>query len=349
MFTTDWWQHEFQVYGISSYLRLINFLVALLVTISLTVVFTGTLRNVTEDNKNLPIYRSALWTATGVLSLLCIALYITELVKVGIWWHHSAGGELAINIIWFVFALAYTLIFNTCVYKDVQNYGILRPSRAIVPGVFLGIRLDACCCCCPACTGCCKIFKNILKFLPLVAFFLSAGFIIINIVPVTLYFLIYPIRVLAFYSFIATALVLQLLALITIDFVRRWDRQQRPGPDVNCKKVCSRFFSSLGTCDFLREYFLVYAPFLSTVFIALLTILFISIYRTLVSGGTTGNTLFNIIKALIPPLLLSSPMVWIVKKMRQYMGFLQGRFANETTNTNPVSNDATTEGDDSTP
>ena len=344
MFATDWWRHEFQVYGISSHLRLINFLVALLVTIFLTFVFTGTLGNVQEKQKNFQLYHSVLWTATGVLSLLCIALYITDLVKVGVWWHHSPGGELAINIIWFVFALAYAFIFNMCVYKGVESYDILKPNRAIVPGTFLGMRLDTCCCCCccPASTGYCKIFKDtyILKFIPLVVFFLSAGFIIINIVPVTLYFLIYPIRVLAFYSFVATALVLQLLALTTIDLVRKSGKEGSSDTLDNCKQVSERFFSSFGKCDFLMKYLLIYAPFLTTVFIALLTILFISIYRTLVSGGTTGNALFNILKSLISPLIVCSPMVCIVKKMKQYMGFLQGRDANEI-NYRTDENDAT--------
>ena len=236
------------------------------------------------------------------------------------------------------------------VFVQFPDIHILSPSQAAIGGIFCGCRPAQiiklcflfckklyCCCaavCCqcsecqcsedmcackvkPQCKNikfCCNVFVELITLcifqvtpiIIIVVFFCSAGFVIINIVPVILYFLLYPIRVLSFYSFLLAVFVLFTFVLTATDFERK------RGKHITGKEFNNSFRSNM----------YIYLPFCVLCLIALVGVVFVVIYRTIVSGGSTGTTLYNLFKALIPTILISSPAIWLWRNMKEY--YLKG-------------------------
>ena len=252
-------------------------------------------------------YRSLLWTFTFLSLLLSIAVYIKEVMKVIVWWNHSNKIELGTNVCWGLALVVFLFILFICgcQRKDILNHDILKPSKALIPGTF------CCCCCCtqpPGCC-CCSCGRCILRVFPLVAFFLSVGFIAINVIPVTIFFLLYPTRVIAFYGYVAAAVVLLLLVFTAADLMRKLERKKYA-----VASGTSRENFKHGT--YTRDYLAVYLPFVSILFLGLVTVLFIILYRILAENDTTGKTLYRILASLVAPALLLGNIVYTLKKMK---------------------------------
>ena len=162
--------------------------------------------------------------------------------------------------------------------------------------------------------------RNAIGACPLVVFFFSTGFVIINIVPVVLYFLIYSIRVVAFYSFIVTAFVLFIFVVTAVDFERKKDKQAMVVERKDKKK--QEKAARLVYTEMMRlvkgAYIYPCLPFITLIFITLLTVLFVTIYRTLVSGESAETNIADLFKALIPTIILGSPAIWVGKKLKKY-------------------------------
>ena len=379
IFDEHWWDHEKAVYGIGSYLRLINWGISLFLTLSLTVFFAVVLLMCApnRDNTQYDIYHSLLWSSTGILSVLWVILYGTEIVKVIQWHRYSTDWELILNILWLLYTVLLTLSYSFFFLFTFPDIDILSPSQAAIGGIFFCVcRLDeiivkiiiflkkckavrckdkAVCSkakavCSKAKAVCSKakavrckdkavrskdkavrckdkaedmcilclyhkipfycqrVYSHFPRMTPVIVFFLSAGFVIINIVPVILYFLLYPIRVLSFYSFFLAVFVLLIFVLTATDFERRRGKYVYKKHNNFIQKIRSTMYK--------------FVPFCVLFLIALVGVVFVVIYRTIVSGGSTGTTLYNLFKSLIPTILISSPVIWLWRKMKKY--YLKG-------------------------
>ena len=295
-----------------------------------------------KKEKHFEFYHSLLWSSTGVLFIWWIILYITEIVKTSMWGTDSKL-ELAFNILWLVIAVVIIPILSCCVNCR-NDINLLSPGLAMVlcspwfkivcvddvPNKYIEYetkseKIKLC-------------GRQTIGAFPLVTFYFSAGFVIINIVPVVLYFLIHPVRVLAFYSAILTALILFVFVVTAVDFERKKDKQKQK-PEGNGHK--NKTVKNNMLIKVIKRVYASYLPWLTIFFIIFLAILFAMIYRTLVSGGSTGHSLYNLFKALIPTLILGSPAVWAGKKLKKY--YLEGDKSTQTdelNTTNPTNTPA---------
>ena len=393
VFAHDWWNHEYDVYGISNHLRLINWFGAILITTILYGTFSVVIYHAPKKNqKHFKFHHSLLWSSTGALFLLWIISYITEIAKIHTWRNSSKQIELALNITWLIIIVLFIPICSCC-FSYFINHDILSPSRAL-----LGTLCCGCCLCncsdmyyvCddeerthdeptheeltheeptsdeptrdeptsdeptrdeptsdeptrdeptsdeptrdeptsdeptsdeptsdeptsdePTSDNSDRVKNGVIGACPLVVFFFSAGYIIINIVPVVFYLLIYSIRVVSFYSFIVTAFVLYVFVVTAVEFERKKDKQamKRDKQAINGKE--EKLDHKKKAAYYLREMMRVVRgasiypclPFFTLIFILLLTMIFLTIYRTLVSGGSAGNNTSDLFKALIPSLV----------------------------------------------
>ena len=133
-----------------------------------------------------------------------------------------------------------------------------------------------------------KVVKFIVMFLPFSTIFTFLALAIFSVIPVMLQALIYPFRVLAAYSFVLS--IMMILFLVAF----YW---QKKGIKNTSIKLC----------------FLLTVPTIMLVFTFMIIIPFVSLYQLLSSGTLTNNPIMLGIIAIGPSLLLSSPLVWIVK------------------------------------
>ena len=318
IFAENWWDYEDDVYRVGSYLRLINWGASFLLTFSLTIFFAVVLLMCApnQDNTQYHIYHSLLWSSTGILSVWWVILYGTEIAKVIQWQGYSTDGELILNIFWLLYTVLLTLLYSLIFLFKFPDIDILSPSQAAIGGIFFCVcRLDEiiviflkkfkAICSKDKAVRRKHMAKNSPRMTPVIIFFLSAGFVIINIVPVIIYFLLYPIRVLSFYSFFFATFVLLIFVLTATDFERKRHK----------------YIIGKKRNDFIQKFrskMYIFVPFFVQFLIALVGLLFVVIYRTIVSGGSTGTSLYNLFKALIPTILISSPAIWLWRRMKKY-------------------------------
>ena len=137
-----------------------------------------------------------------------------------------------------------------------------------------------------------KVAKLIVLFLPFSTIFTFLALAIFSVIPVLLQALVYPFRILAAYSF--TLSNIMILFLVTFFVAFYW---QKKGISNTSAKLC----------------FLLTLPTLTLVFIFMINIPFVSLYQLLSSGTLTNSPIMLGIISIAPSLLLSSPLVWILK------------------------------------
>ena len=137
-----------------------------------------------------------------------------------------------------------------------------------------------------------KVVKLIVMFLPFSTIFTFLALVIFSVIPVLLQALVYPFRILAAYSFTLSNIMILFLVTFLVAFY--W---QKKGISNTSAKLC----------------FLLTLPTLTLVFLFMINIPFVSLYQLLSSGTLTNNPVTLGIISIAPSLLLSSPLVWILK------------------------------------
>lgn len=276
-----------------------------------------------------PFYHSLLWSSTGVLFWGWLAVYITEIIKINKWHQHTPDTrEVPITIAWLVIMLIAAISASFVIsFHIIFTIDLLHPSNAIWGGIG-GCRWDILICdlCawlyeCLSCKG--GIFKwikwiyiklhksptakHVVGAIPLLVIFLWIGYITLNAVPIILYFLLYPTRVLCLYTYILAGLAFLIFVITEGDYERRITKKSLKKENQNVDNI-----------TWLKHHYLVYTSFFGLLFLGVATVIFIVTYRTIVAGGTTGIALYGIFRALIPALLLGAPSGWIWKRLKQY-------------------------------
>ena len=152
-----------------------------------------------------------------------------------------------------------------------------------------------------------KVAKLIVLFLPFSTIFTFLALATFSVIPVLLQALLYPFRILAAYSF--TLSNIMILFLVTFFVAFYW---QKKGISNTSAKLC----------------FLLTLPTLTLVFFFMINIPFVTMYQLLSSGTLTNNPVTLGIISIAPSLLLSSPLVWIVKN-KVFPAFVKGEMETE--------------------
>lgn len=282
-----------------------------------------------KENVAYPFYHSLLWSATGVLFWGWLAVYVTEIVKIDEWRQHTPDTrEVHITIIWLVIMLIAAISASFFIsFRILITIDLLHPSNAIWGGIG-GCRWDILICgffawLCKylSCEGgvfkCIKLIykklhtnptaKHVVGAIPLLVIFLWIGYIALNAVPIILYFLLYPTRVICLYTYVLTALAFLIFVITEGDYERRIT-----------KKSLKEQNQNVDTITWIKHHYLIYTSIFGLFFLGIATVVFIVTYRTIVAGGMTGNALYGIFRALIPALLLGAPSGWIGKRLKQH-------------------------------
>ena len=286
----------------------------------------------TKEDVKYPFYHSLLWSATGVLFWVWLAVYIAEIIKIYKWRHYTPDTrEVPITIVWLSIMLLVSFSASFFISsRIIIKIDLLHPSHAIWGGI-CGCRGDiivrgfyTCLCehsswlwkCLPCKEGIFKsihdclrgnpIAKNVVGALPLFIIFLWIGYIALNAIPVILYFLLYPTRVICLYTYVVAALTFLIFVITEGDYERRITKN-------NLKKQNQK----VGFKSWIKHH-MMYTSILGVIFLGITTVIFIVTYRTIVAGGSTGNALYGIFRALIPALLIGAPSSWIGKKLRKH-------------------------------
>ena len=281
----------------------------------------------TKEDVKYPFYHSLLWSATGVLFWGWLAVYITEIIKIDEWRTHTPDTrEVAVTIIWLLIMVSGAAFASLIISFRIKiKIDLLHPSHAIWGGI-CGCRGDimvrgfyACLCKYLRCEGgifksihdCLRgntIAKKVVGALPLLIIFLWIGYIALNAIPVLLYFLLYPTRVICLYTYVVTALTFLIFIITEGDYERRiMKNNQKQNEKVGFKSW--------------MKHHMMYTSIFGVVFLGITTVIFIVSYRTIVAGGSTGNALYSIFRALIPALLLGATSGWIGKRLRKHYRF----------------------------
>ena len=137
-----------------------------------------------------------------------------------------------------------------------------------------------------------RLIKFLVIFLPFTSIFTFLAFGIFSIIPVILQALIYPFRVLATYSFFTANILMLYVVVFLVTF--SWKRR------------------GIGNTS-IKLSFLLTIPTLAFGFNSVITIPFLSLYQLLSSGTLTNNPVMLGIISIAPSLILSSPLVWVIK------------------------------------
>ena len=279
-----------------------------------------------KENVAYPFYHSLLWSATGVLFWGWLVVYVTEMIKTNEWREHTPDTrEVDITIAWLVIMLivatSASLFFSLRIMITID---LLHPSNAIWGGIG-GCRWDILICGFCACLGkwlSCEggIFerikdklrdsptaKHVVGAIPLLVIFLWIGYIALNAVPIILYFLLYPTRVLCLYTYVLAALAFLIFIITEGDYERRITKKKLKEQNQN-----------VDTITWIKHHYLIYTSIFGPFFLGIATVVFVVTYRTIVAGGMTGNALYGIFRALIPALLLGAPSGWIGKRLKEH-------------------------------
>ena len=272
-----------------------------------------------------PFFHSLLWSATGVLFWGWLAVYITEIIKIVHWWQHNPEtGEVVVTITWVSLMLLSGVPASFAVSSRlIVKIDLLYPSSAIWGGI-CGCRVDIPVRRCfiwvhkhkqwklhewilwvTKCTANSPVAKRAAGALPLLVIYLWVGYIALNTVPVILYFLLYPTRVLCLYTYAIAASAFLIFVITEGDYERR-----------TTKKAIRK--KNVDTITKIKHHYLVYTSIFGILMVGVTNVVFIVTYRTIVAGGTTGNALYGIFQALIPTLLIGAPAGWIGRRLRKH-------------------------------
>ena len=226
-----------------------------------------------------PFFHSLLWSATGVLFWGWLAVYITEIIKIYEWHRHTPDTrEVAVTIIWLLIMVSGAAFASLIISFQIKiKIDLLHPSHAIWGGI-CGCRGDivvyACLCKYLRCEG--GIFKSIhdclrgntyakkvVGALPLLIIFLWIGYIALNAVPVLLYFVLYPTRVICLYTYVVAGLTFLIFVITEGDYERRITKKQN---------------ENVGFKSWMKHH-MMYTSIFGVVFLGITTVIFIVTYH----------------------------------------------------------------------
>ena len=336
MFSHEWYLHTDTFYTSSSFLPLYNTIFTIIVSLSLSILaYNYILKRMPSS----PRERYFLWSHTflwiSVVSLLYIDIILIwfEVTQLWIWCEASTcSDDAAISK---QYLLGYIFIFNVILFIGfLYCYlrGRIRPKQHLSPGVepflaglpllslitALAILVNIFIQLCrkktnfiqyknlPSHVQCLlkevKIQFLVGKVLPLIKFIvLLLPFVTINmflaifvfsIIPVILEVLVYPFQTIAAYSFYAANLMVLVLVSFLVYYV--WKRY---GLKYDSPQLC----------------FLLTLTPITIIILFMINLPFTSLYRLISSGTLTNNPITLAIISVAPTLLLSSPLVWLLK------------------------------------
>ena len=324
VFIDEWWTLITAAYPSSSSLPLVNLILSIFLALMITFGVYYALWNVAPANreeKNFVFSYSVVWSGVAILTQVNSFFLLSELQSIDIWCRYGGScteSAAAIKIGWIVWMLvfmtvAFVVILVRFIQGKSQHQKIFTPEwRAFVISVpFLStfILLVAFCykfllipllkvhrlptlVCCPGVLK--KVFKKIIHFMAIyllyMTVFVSASIVSFSIVPVILQGFLYPFRMVAAYSYLFTAFALYSLATFMAVFL--W--KEKP-------PTTGRLLLYLSSTT------------ITLVFILVISVPFVSLYQLLVSGGFSDNPLVLLGVSVLPSLLLSSPLVWLLK------------------------------------
>ena len=152
-----------------------------------------------------------------------------------------------------------------------------------------------------------KVLRFIVVFLPFTAIFTFLAFFLSSIIPVILQALVYPFRIVAAYSFYTTNFMVLFLVTFLVNYI--WKRKGLKSTSI---QLC----------------FLLTLTPIAVIFIFMINIPFVSLYQLLSSGTLTNNPVTLGIISVAPTLLLSSPLVWLLKN-KIVPAFVEGDIESE--------------------
>ena len=327
VFIDSWWLFISIAYPSSTALPEVNVILSIVLTLIISFGVYYALWNVAPNNseqKNFLFSYSFIWCGVALLLQANIFLLLFEIVSVGRWCEYEmscleSAAEIKIGwLIWMgiYMIVAFIVLLARFLQGKTKHREIFIPEwRAFVvanPLVSGFILLVACFfkflfrpllkihkvhnmwihfletlrwlvrCPRPFKTVLEKTIKFTAIYVLYMTVFVSASIFSFSIVPVLLQTFLFPFRIIAAYSFFFAAFAVYAIAAFMATFL--WKEKQ--------------------LILFLSAAFL---------FIAMISVPFISLYQLLVSGSFSDNPLVLFGASILPSLLLSSPFVWLFK------------------------------------
>ena len=337
VFAPDWYLYVGVVYPNSSFLPLINLILTIVLSLILSIAayyFIWKEIPSSPRERNFLLSQTLLWSGVVVLLQLNWGILYNELIYLEVWCRESTCADPAsvskLILVCYISLLNITVFF---VLLGQYFHGKLRPKELLLPGIqpfVIGIPLVSNAAVliilvfrifvkpcksrynwirygaihvyetlhyfitCPRMfiIAMYKIFKFVIIFLPFTTIFTFLAITIFSVIPLILQLFVYPFRIFAAYSFFFAAFFLFYLVVFVVTFV--WKRK-------GIKNASARL------CLLLM------LPTVILLFLAMINIPFISLYRILTSGSLSNNPVVLGAVSLLPSFLLSSPIVWILK------------------------------------
>ena len=337
VFVPNWYFYTYVVYPNSSIVPLINIVFAIILSLVLSIAaYYYIWKKIPSSprERNFILGHTLLWTAVVIILQLTIYLLIFEVIRLSEWCLASTCSEPAAQSKFYL--LIYIGLSNVVVFTVFLYYylrGRLRPKQHLIPGIqpfvvgfplvsivaaltILVFRVFIKPCkrrynwirygaihlyetlhyfiTCPrwALIHGYKILRFVLIFLPFTTIFTFLAIFIFSIIPVLLQALVYPFRILAAYSFFFVNIMLFFMVTFIVNFV--WKKK---GIKNTSNKLC----------------FLLLLPTVVIILILMINVPFILLYQLLTSGTLTDNPFTLGVISIAPTLILSSPLVWLLK------------------------------------
>ena len=138
-----------------------------------------------------------------------------------------------------------------------------------------------------------KVLKFSIMFLPFITIFTSLTLVFFSFIPLTLQLIVYPFRVLGLCSLFLAHCILFYIVVFLVTFL--W---KRTGIRNTSARVC----------------ILLMLPTLALLLIGMISIPYTILFIVFNSGGHSDNPVVLGAASILPPLLLSSPLIYTMKK-----------------------------------
>ena len=289
--STDWDNsnilHRFLLLSTSS-----GILFAIIFSIVLThVIFT---KAPNHNSQNFIVWHSVLWVSVGVLAQFNVAFLIVEFVQIGIWRSSPARSSQAtlLKIINFSAVLIlscassfrfYVWIQGRRLNESIKHLLLIESWKVLV---FFPLNMMVCSCSDKkAVKTVVSTFFHLLFFPTLLT---SISLVFLNLFPVLVLFVLYPIEVAAVYSFLTAALILYILVAFYREYKRMLLKDSFP-------------YLSMFPLYLVSIYFFIAFCFL-VVFVAILS-------------GYPDNLVLRVILSQLPTLIMLSIIYLVLKRI----------------------------------
>ena len=333
MFIDGWWLSVDKAYPSSNDLPYVNFFLSVILTLAICYGVHYAIWNIapaTSDQKNFLFCHIVTWCGVVLLLHLNVAFLCFEIKSIWSWCDYkmscqerAAKSKIGL-LLWMTLYIILTFIallvyFNK---RDKQTRDIFKPEwRAFVVGnQYVSLVALILFCLFKLMVRLKKIkghwvhlqnkfychnemFKTVLErmiqfiaaYVLYVTVFVSASIFSFSLLPILLQTFLYPFRIFAAYSFFFSSLAVYALASFMATFL--W--KEKPP---TTKKLL--FCLSL--------------PVMAGLIINFASVPVISLYKLLVTGSLSDNPLVLFGASVLPSLLLSSPLVWLLRS--KFMG-----------------------------